>query len=107
MTRIEKIRTMLQAEPRDLFLRYALAMELDSAGDSAASLALYRELMGEQPPHVPSYFRAGQILARMGEHLQAADTLRLGIRHAEAQGDSHAAGEMNDLLQSLDPADDI
>ncbi len=35
MTRREKIEAMLADEPRDVFLRYSLAMELDKEGDEA------------------------------------------------------------------------
>jgi hypothetical protein len=106
MSRLEKIREMLQREPRDVFLRYALAMELDSAGQHDQSLQAYQDLMREQPPHVPAYFRAGQLLIRMGDPELAKSTLRAGIAHAVANGDPHAAGEMNELLQSLDLAAD-
>ena len=63
MSRMEKIKQMLAEEPDDVFLQYALAMELDSAGQSDESLSLYRRLMTANPPHVASYFRAAQILA--------------------------------------------
>lgn len=98
---------MLQDDPKDVFLRYALAMELDSAGLLAESLAAYQQLMADQPPHVPSFFRAGQLLARMGESPQAAQTLQRGIEWARDQGDMHAAEEMNELLQSLGQSDDL
>jgi tetratricopeptide (TPR) repeat protein len=107
MSRIDKIRSMLQDDPQDVFLRYALAMELDSVGQFAESLATYQQLMNDQPPHVPSYFRTGQLLMRMGELPQAAETLQRGIELARAQGDLHAAGEMTELLQSLDQSDDL
>ncbi len=106
MTRLEKIRQMLAAEPRDEFLRYALAMELDSAGEHNESLAAYQELMQDRPAHVPSFFRAGQLLVRMGRAGDAKSTLAQGIQFALSQGDSHAAAEMNELLGSLEVIDD-
>ncbi len=106
MSRLEKIRQMLQAEPRDVFLRYALAMELDSGGQFDESLTAYRDLMQDQPPHVPSFFRAGQLLVRMGRTDQAQAILQQGVRHALSQGDAHAAAEMNELLASVDTGTD-
>jgi tetratricopeptide (TPR) repeat protein len=107
MNRLEKIRQMLASEPNDVFLRYALAMELDSAGQADDSLEAYENLMSDRPPHVPSFFRAGQLLARLGRTEQARTTLDQGIQHAMAQGDAHAAAEMNELLGSLAEADDV
>ena len=44
MSRREKIEAMLADDPRDVFLRYSLAMELDKEGDHDASLARFGEL---------------------------------------------------------------
>lgn len=97
---------MLTREPQDAFLRYALAMELDSAGQPSESLSAYDELMRDQPPHVPSFFRAGQLLVRMGNLEQAREVLHRGIHLAQAGGDAHAAAEMNELLQSIAASDE-
>ncbi len=104
---MEKIRQMLVAEPRDVFLRYALAMELDSAGQLDESLAAYQELMQDKLPHVPSYFRTGQLLVRMGRPDDAKVALAQGIQLAIVQGDAHSAAEMNELLGSLEVIDDV
>ena len=106
MSRLEKIRQMLISEPRDAFLRYALAMELDSGGQFDESLLAYEDLMQDQPPHIPSFFRAGQLLVRIGRANQAQAILRQGIQHALSQGDTHAAAEMNELLESVDTGRD-
>jgi hypothetical protein len=105
MTRLEKIREMLEREPHDVFLRYALAMELDSAGNVAESRQIYAELMHGDPPHLPSFFRTAQIQARLGEHTEAAQTLTEGIRLAHQQGDAHTAMEMMQMLETQLAAD--
>ncbi len=106
MSRLEKIREMLQHEPEDVFLRYALAMELDSAGNAEESLSLFAELMRGEPPHVPSYFRTAQILARSGKTAQVIEALQAGIRAAQDQGDQHTAMEMAQMLQEQRTLDD-
>ena len=105
MSRREKIEAMLAEEPRDTFLRYSLAMELDKEGDHAASLAKFTELTRDEPPYVPAFFMAGQQLARLGRMSEARDFLRTGIESARAQGDVHAAGEMSEFLASLGGTD--
>lgn len=100
-SRREKIEAMLLAEPRDTFLRYSLAMELEKEGKNEPSLAGLRELMCDSPPYVPAFFRAGQQLARLGQTEEARAALRSGIEAARTQGDSHAAGEMSEFLASL------
>jgi thioredoxin-like negative regulator of GroEL len=100
-SRREKIEAMLAAEPRDTFLRYSLAMELEKEGQNDRSLARLFELMADAPPYVPAFFRAGQQLAGLGRVEEARTALRGGIEAARTQGDSHAAGEMSEFLASL------
>ena len=100
-SRREKIEALLKDEPHDQFLRYGLAVELDNEGRSDESLALFRDLMQDQPPQVASFFRGAQLLVKVDEIEQARATLRDGIEIARQQGDLHAAGEMGELLASL------
>ena len=99
--RREKIEAMLADEPEDQFLRYALAMELEKAGEHQRSLDYLRGLMADEPAHVPSFFMAGQHLAKQGRLDEAREALRAGIEHARQQGDAHAAGEMSEFLAGL------
>jgi hypothetical protein len=104
MSRREKIEAMLADEPRDVFLRYSLAMELDKEGDHDRSLVGLAELTRDAPPYVPAYFMAAQQLARLERTNEARAFLRDGIEAARAQGNSHAAGEMSEFLASLGAA---
>jgi predicted Zn-dependent protease len=100
-TRREKLQAMLENDPDDQFLRYALAMEWDKEGATDPSLELLTRLTCDDPPHVPAYFMAGQILARASRLSESRTFLRDGIEQARQQGDTHAAGEMREFLTSL------
>ena len=101
MSRREKIEAMLADEPRDTFLRYSLAMELEKEGDHDASLAKFNELTRDEPPYVPAFFMAAQQLAKFDRVNEARTYLRDGIEAARTQGNAHAAGEMSEFLSSL------
>ncbi|MCE2791385.1 MAG: tetratricopeptide repeat protein [Planctomycetota bacterium] len=101
MPRLDQILHMLQAAPEDTFLRYALAMEYRSLGDTNRAAEHFAQLIAVRPPHVPSFFMYGQMLAEQGETETARGILREGIEQARAQGDAHAAGEMSELLADL------
>jgi len=92
---------MLAEEPQDTFLRYSLAMELDKEGKHEESLQYLHGLQADDPAYVPAFFMAGQQLARLERLQDARDVLQDGIRQAQAQGDTHAAGEMTEFLGSL------
>jgi tetratricopeptide (TPR) repeat protein len=101
MSRRERIEAMLAEEPGDVFLRYSLALELKKDGNLTQSLELLDQLAREDPPYIPAFFMAGQHLAEGGRYDEARSWLRQGIDSARAQGDSHAAAEMSELLASL------
>lgn len=101
ISRIDSIQQMLIDEPDDLFLRYALAMELRKVGRLEESLAAFIGLMEDETPHVPAFFMAAQQLVSTGELSRARQFLSDGIRQAETQGKQHAAAEMNELLATL------
>jgi predicted Zn-dependent protease len=100
-SRREKIEAMLKEEPADQFLRYGLAVEYDNEGRHDESLELFRGLMADQPPHVPAFFRAAQLLVNLDRIAEARATVREGIEHARQQGNAHAAAEMSELLAGL------
>jgi hypothetical protein len=104
MSRREKIEAMLADEPRDTFLRYSLAMELEKEGAHDASLAKFNELTRDEPPYVPAFFMAAQQLAKLDRINEARTYLRDGIETARTQGNAHAAGEMSEFLSSLGSA---
>jgi tetratricopeptide (TPR) repeat protein len=100
-SRREKIEAMLVDEPRDSFLRYALAMEFDKEGRQDESLQLFAGLMRDEPPYVAAFFMAAQQLTRLDRVAEARTALRDGIEAARRLGDAHAAGEMSEFLTSL------
>jgi hypothetical protein len=100
-TRREKIEAMLVDDPADPFLHYSLAMELDKEGAHDESLSRFRGLMSAAPPYVPAFLMAAQQLARLERIAEARGVLREGIEQARSAGNSHAAGEMSELLASL------
>lgn len=99
--RIEKIQAMLADEPDSEMLQYMLAMEHRKQGDSEAALAAFDKLQHRDPPHVPSFLMGAQLLADLARTEEARAVLRSGIEAARDQGNSHAAGEMAELLASL------
>jgi len=101
MSRREKIEAMLAEDPSDTFLRYSLAMEHRSEGNSLQSLEILDALVNESPACVPAFFMAAQQLSDQGRIEDARDYLRRGIDEARNQGDAHAAAEMSELLSSL------
>jgi len=101
-TRREKLEALLAEEPNDPELRYMLAMEHASAGDDERAVRCFQELLALAPAFPPAYHQAGRALHRLGRIAEARAVLERGIPVALQAGNSHAAGEMQDLLDNLD-----
>jgi hypothetical protein len=99
-----QIEALLAEDPDDAFLRYGLAMEHASAGDDAECVNVLRDLIARTAakPYVPAFLQCGQALARLGREPEACEVLKAGIAAARAAGDTHAEGEMQGLLTSLE-----
>jgi Flp pilus assembly protein TadD len=101
-TRRQKIEAMLALEPNDPELHYMLAMEFISQGDDAGAVGCFEKLMAAAPDYPPAYHMAGRTLQRLGREDEARTVLQKGIPIALAKNDSHAAGEMQELMESLE-----
>ena len=101
MPKREQLEQMLQADPDDLFLKYALGMACISEGDTQTGLEKLTEVLQQDADYVPAYFQSGQALASQGAAEEAREMLRRGIAVAEQIGDQHAAREMTEFLGTL------
>ena len=93
---------MLAETPDDAELRYALAMEDVSAGDHEGAVKRFRELTSLPKPHVPAFLIGAQSLVKLGKTSEAIALLRAGVTAAHAQGNMHAEGEMQGMIDSLE-----
>lgn len=101
-SRREQIEAMLAEEPNDPELRYMQALEFVSAGDDANAAECLLALIQIAPNYPPAYHQAGRTLLRLDRMADAKAALSQGIPIAQKLGDMHAAGEMSELLQSME-----
>lgn len=102
MPRREQLEALLESEPDDVFLNYALAKELLLEGRVAEALARFDRTIELDADYVPAYFQKGQALADQGELAAARQMLTAGIDAARRTGDTHAINEMAGFLESLE-----
>jgi predicted Zn-dependent protease len=92
---------LLESEPDDVFLQYALAKACMSEGDVETGLIKFQAVIDLHPDYVPAYFQKGQALAERGKPAEARDVLTQGIHAARRTGDRHAESEMREFLEML------
>lgn len=101
-SRLQQIEEMLVETPDDSELRYMLAMEHVSANNDSQAVACFQEIINRDPNYPPAYHMCGRALARLNQIPDAKATLQKGIAVANQCGNLHAAGEMTELLESLE-----
>ena len=98
---IEQLQRLLEAEPDDAFLLYALAQERAKAGDLDGAVAGYDRVIALDPGHAYAWFHKARAQEQAGAAGDAADTLRAGLQAARAVGDHKAAAEIAAYLGDL------
>jgi len=102
LSRKQQILDLLLEEPNDPEPRYMLAMEYASEGDDAEAVRCFEELIAVAPNYPAAYHMGARALVRLNRIAEAQALLQRGIPAALAQGNTHAAGEMQELMESLD-----
>ena len=102
-----KLEESLAADPNDPFLRYGLALQCLRDGAVEEGRQRLCSLIADDPDgQVAAYQQLGQSYAEAGELQAARAILETGVSKARAAGNGHAAGEMEQLIASLDAIDD-
>ena len=97
----KQLEAMLEANPGDVFLRYALAMAMAREGEIDSAIELLAAINASDPDYVGAYFQRAQLLARDGEPDEAREVIEAGIVAAQRIGDAHNEAEMRGFLDLL------
>jgi len=101
MDKIAALTEILHADPTNAFARYGLAMEHISQGQTDTALAEFATLIHHNPDYVPAYQMSAQTLARLNRSSEALTRLKDGLAAAQRTKNTHAASEMQTLLDDL------
>ena len=101
MSRIEKLREMLENSPQDSFLKHALALEFIKMGDDGSAKNLFEEILENEPGYVGSYYHLGKLLERTGNVEKATETYERGILECKKVNDRHSMNELQAAYDDL------
>lgn len=98
-SRIETLKQMLQEQPDDPFLKYALAMEwLPTQPQEAGKM--FKDLLENHADYLPTYFMAAQFYAEEEENKLAEDIYVQGIALAQQQNNLKTLAELKNAYQN-------
>jgi Tfp pilus assembly protein PilF len=101
MDRIEKIKEFLQANPKDNFLRHALALESIKMEHDKDARKLFEDILTASPDYVGSYYHLAKLLEKMQETALAIEWYEKGMAAAKKAGDNHAYNELQAAYEDL------
>lgn len=99
-TRIKSLLEMLQAEPNDAFVNYALGLEYLNI-DSNIALEYFDQAINCDSNYVSAYYQKGILLADATKKEEASIVFQAGIMIAEKIKDYHALSEFKSALANL------
>ncbi|MBK6410914.1 MAG: tetratricopeptide repeat protein [Flavobacteriales bacterium] len=100
--RLAQLRSMLEEEPGDPFLRYAIALERKRAGDMEGAATDLETLLREDPGYIACYYQLAMVLADLGRVQEAIEACRAGGLQCLVTGDGKARSELQALMRSLE-----
>lgn len=101
MDKIAALSEILQMDPANSFARYGLAMEHLAQSHPDEALTEFTRTIEHNPDYVPAYQMSAQTLAKLNRPDEAITLLHKGLSAAARTNNSHAAAEMQGLLDEL------
>jgi len=101
MTRIERIIEFLNQQPKDNFLRHALALEYIKLGELVKAKDLFIEVLTESPNYIGSYYHLAKCLVDLQEIEAAIQWYEKGMAAAKLAKDEHAYRELLAAYEDL------
>jgi Tfp pilus assembly protein PilF len=99
--RLAQLLSFLEKEPKDSFLKYALATEYLGMGDDQTALSYFTDLIETDPNYVGTYYHLGKLYERLAEKEKAEKIYKDGIIISKKASNLHAASELQQALNSL------
>jgi Tfp pilus assembly protein PilF len=101
-SRLEQLKKMLETEPDDSFLNYALALEYAKANDLKKAIHLIEAIIVRDKNYLGAYYELGKYYELSGQAQMAIDVYRKGIEIAIQQKNRKAQLELNEALLQLE-----
>lgn len=101
MNRLETVLKLVESQPKDLFLNYAVAMEYLSLSDFDSAIVWLNKLKNIDPTYLPLYYQLAKAYEAVFNEKLAVSTYEEGIELALSQKEIKTASELRSALEEL------
>ncbi|MFY8165060.1 MAG: hypothetical protein ACOVJ8_00625, partial [Sediminibacterium sp.] len=91
----------LNQQPKDNFLRHALALEYSKLGEDVKARDLFLEILTESPDYIGSYYHLAKCLEKLEQREEAISWYEKGMAAAKLAKDDHAYRELQAAYEDL------
>lgn len=102
LSRLQQIQQMLQDDPHDSFLNYALAIEYAKINEVKKAIELIEALLTRDENYLGAYYQLGHYYEQTEQVQSAIAIYNKGIALAKLQKNKKAEGELNEALWMLE-----
>ncbi|MBL8001488.1 MAG: hypothetical protein JNL05_05960 [Flavobacteriales bacterium] len=104
--RLAQLQALLAEDPRDAFVRYAIALEHKRRGAMDQAAHDLEALLRDDPKYIAAYYQLALVLADLGRTDEAAHVCEAGSLQCLTTGDRKARAELLELKNALTGNDD-
>jgi tetratricopeptide (TPR) repeat protein len=101
MSRIEQLRSFIADDPKDIFSKYALALEYAANEMIEEAIVELSNLKQMESDYLPLYYQLGKLYEKSGNMLLAVDAYQAGIPIAQTQKNIRTLSELKSALEQL------
>jgi tetratricopeptide (TPR) repeat protein len=101
MNRLANLYKMLEIQPEDVFLNYALAMELISLNNYEESIHQLEWLQANQSDYLPTYYQLAAIYIETEQVDKAINIYKKGMDLAKVQNETKTFNELKSAYEEL------
>lgn len=99
--RLQKLLEMLEKQPNDTVLLYALAMEHLGINDKSQAEQLFKQVLGIEPENVAAHYQLALIFQQTNRDREAVLMFEEGMKYAHLKGDLKTSNEFRTALDEM------
>lgn len=103
--RLAQLQALLAEDPKDAFVRYAIALEHKRMGAMDQAAEALEALLHDEPKYIAAYYQLALVLADLGRAHEAIHTCEIGALQCITTGDRKARAELLELKNALSGED--
>lgn len=102
MNRLEKLLSMLESNPGDSFITFALAKEYEGLEELEKAKDLYEKLIESDPAYIGTYYHLAKLFELLDEPEKALIIYQKGIEISTEKNDLHALAELKNAKMNTE-----